>query len=220
MPKKARTPPPPRRVQAPKRRDSGPAGGDAARRQRLILYALAASGIVLLAAVLAFLAFAPSGSGGSEELAQTLRAEGCTLRTVESEGRLHTNDLNEKIDYETDPPTSGTHYAIPAVWDIYDRPINQLQGVHNLEHGGILIQYGSRVPRSEVDRIAEFYRESPNGMLVAPLPRLGDKIALTAWTHLATCTRFSEGGFEAFRDAYRAKGPERFPLDDLQPGAP
>ncbi|MDQ3821938.1 MAG: DUF3105 domain-containing protein [Actinomycetota bacterium] len=218
MAKKARTPPPPRRVQAPKRRDSAPSA-DAARRQRMILYALAASGLVLLAAVLAFLAFAPSGSG-ADDLAQTLRDEGCTFRTYESEGRLHINDLNAKVDYKTDPPTSGTHYAIPAVWDIYDRPINQKQGVHNLEHGGILIQYGSRVPRADVDRIAAFYRESPNGMLVAPLPRLGNKIALTAWTHMATCTRFTERGFEEFRDAYRAKGPEPFELDDLQPGAP
>jgi hypothetical protein len=217
LPKKVRTPPPPRRVQAPKRRDSAPTGGDA-RRQRLILYAVAASGLVLLAAVLAFLAFAPSGSGGSEELERTLRDEGCTFQTFKSEGQNHVNDLNAKVEYKTEPPTSGPHYGIPAVWDIYDRPINQIQSVHNLEHGGIVIQYGDKVPRASVDRIAEFYRESPNAMLVAPLPRLGNKIALTAWTHLATCPTFTERGFEAFRDTYRGKGPERFSVEDLQPG--
>jgi hypothetical protein len=216
--RKVRTPPPPRRVQAPKRRDSGPPRGDAVRRQRLILYAVAASGIVLLGAVLLFLAFAPSGSGGSEELARTLREEGCTFQTFESEGRNHVADLNAKVTYKSNPPTSGPHYFLPAVWDIYDRPINELQAVHNLEHGGIVIQYGDKVPHATVDRIAEFYRESPNGMLVAPLPSLGDKIALTAWTHLATCTQFTERGFEAFRDTYRGKGPERFSVDDLQPG--
>jgi uncharacterized protein DUF3105 len=218
--KKARTPPPPRRVQAPKRRDTAPVrGDDSARRQRLILYVLAASGVVMLGAVLLFLAFAPGGSG-DEDLARTFREAGGTFQTFESEGRDHTNDLNAKIEYETDPPTSGTHYEIPAVWGIYDRPINQVQAVHNLEHGGIVIQYGDDVPQADVNRIAEFYRDDPNGLLVAPLPRLGDQIALTAWTHLGKLPRFDEEAFEAFRDAYRGKGPEPFDVEDLQPGAP
>ncbi len=55
-------------------------------------------------------------------------------------------------------------------------------------------------------------------MLLAPLPSLGNRIALTAWTHLATCARFDQSAYTAFRDAYRAKGPERFPLSALEPG--
>jgi hypothetical protein len=217
MAKKVRTPPPPRRVQAPKRRESAPAAGEAARRQRLILYAVAASGIVLLVAVLAFLAFAPSGSG-DEELASTIRKAGGTFQTSESEGNRHVDDLNAKVEYKTDPPTSGSHYFLPAVWGIYERPINQVQAVHNLEHGGIVIQYGDDVPEEDVSRIETFYRDDPNAMLVAPLPRLGDQIALTAWTHLAKLPRFDEEAFTAFRDAYRGKGPERFEIEDLQPG--
>jgi Protein of unknown function (DUF3105) len=218
MAKKVRTPPPPR-VQAPKRRESVAAPDAAARRQRMILYAVAGSGIVLLAAVLAFLAFAPSGNGsGDEELARTIRAAGGTFQTFESEGRTHVGDLNAKVDYKTDPPTSGTHYGIPAVWGIYERPLNQIQAVHNLEHGGIAIQYGDDVSEADVRRIEAFYREDPNGMLVAPLPRLGNQIALTAWTHLAKFPRFDEKAFEDFRDTYRGKGPEPFSIEDLQPG--
>jgi hypothetical protein len=214
--KKTRTPPPPRRVQAPKRRESAPSP-EAARRQRMILFGLAGSGILLLGAVLLFLAFAPNGSG-DEELAQMIRDAGGTFQTSESEGRSHVENLNAEVEYKTDPPTSGSHYFIPAVWGIYDRPINQLQSVHNLEHGGIVIQYGDDVPEADVRQIEAFYQDDPNGMLVAPLPRLGDQIALTAWTHLAKLPRFDEEAFEAFRDAYRGKGPERFSVEDLQPG--
>jgi hypothetical protein len=71
-------------------------------------------------------------------------------------------------------------------------------------------------------------------MLLSPLPRLGDKIALTAWYApaegdqaqaesaqgiLAECTRFDQNAFEAFRDAYRFQGPERIPPESLQPGS-
>jgi hypothetical protein len=55
-------------------------------------------------------------------------------------------------------------------------------------------------------------------MIVGPLPTLGDKIAITAWTHIATCRQFNREAFTTFRDAYRYKGPERLPKESLQPG--
>ena len=215
MARKVRTPPPPRRVQAPKRRETprtgGPAGVD---RQRLILYGIAGSGVVLLAAVLLFLRFA----GGGTDVAQAMTQAGCTFESPPNQGRRHTSNLNDDAEHNSFPPTSGIHHDFPAIFGIYERPLNQLQVLHNLEHGGIAIQYGSRVPDSAVNGIARFYREDANGMIAAPLPRLGDKIALTAWTHIATCTQFDEGAFTTFRDAYRYKGPERFPREQLQPG--
>lgn len=215
MAKKVRTPAPPRRVQAPKRRDT-PRHGAAADggRQRLILFLVAGSGIVLLAAVLAFLALA----GGGTDVAKAMTQAGCTFESPPNEGRRHTTNLNDKVAHNSFPPTSGTHYALTAIFGIYERPLNQLQALHNLEHGGIAIQYGSRVPRSTVAQIAAFYRDDANAMIVAPLPRLGDKIALTAWRHIATCTRFDDSAFTTFRDAYRYEGPEKFPKDQLQPG--
>ena len=93
-----------------------------------------------------------------------------------------------------------------------------MRGVHNLEHGGIVVQWGSKVAPATVEQLRSFWQESPNGMLMAPLPKLGGKIALTAWTNLATCSAFDETGFKAFRDAYRGKGPERFPVSQLTPG--
>jgi hypothetical protein len=77
-----------------------------------------------------------------------------------------------------------------------------------------------------VQQIVDWYAEDPNGMIVAPLPddapaRLADKITMTAWTHLATCTAFDEDSFSDFRDDYRGPGgdaPEKFPLEELTPG--
>jgi hypothetical protein len=66
-------------------------------------------------------------------------------------------------------------------------------------------------------------------MLAFPLPKLGNRIALVAWTQkpgesrgqgrIAECTRFDQSAFKAFRDAFRGKGPERFPVDRLRPGS-
>ena len=43
--------------------------------------------------------------------------------------------------YNSDPPTSGPHYAQPAQAGFYDEALPDEQLVHNLEHGYIVIWY-------------------------------------------------------------------------------
>jgi Protein of unknown function (DUF3105) len=177
----------------------------------------AVSGLVILGGVLAWMALAGSDSAGDARSA--MKSAGCTFETYPNQGRRHFASPNQPFKYNSFPPTSGAHDPTPAIFNAYGEPIDERKLVHNLEHGGIVMQYGRDVPASTVNQLREFYQSSPNGMILAPLPRLGDKIALTAWTHLSTCTEFNEDAFTSFRDAYRAKGPEPFRLQDLAPGS-
>jgi hypothetical protein len=182
----------------------------------MILAAIALVGLVMLAGVLIWLS--QRGGGDSQEVADKVRAAGCTYQTAEAEGREHVRD-GTKVTYKTSPPTSGNHYAVPVVWNAYDAPVEPERVVHNLEHGGIVIQYGRDVPRATVDELREEYQSDPNGLVLAPLPGLGNQIAFTAWTHLAKCPAFDKDAFETFRDAFRAKGPEPRRVSDLAPGS-
>ena len=188
----------------------------------MILYALGGSGLVALAVVVLviFVLGGKSSGGQSKALTQQFVACGGSLHTYKNEGRGHVFSLTAKVHYKTFPPTSGKHYAAPAIFDQYDAPVNELQLVHNLEHGAIVIQYGSKVSPATVSKISDFYRSDPNALVVAPLPKLGNKIAVTAWTHLGTCTRFSEKALKGFRHAYRYHGPESgaYPKSALDPG--
>jgi Protein of unknown function (DUF3105) len=218
--KKTRTPAPPRPVQAPKRRTGTPTTGADLRRQRLILYALGASGILALAIVVAVLALTRGGGAANAASAKkAMLAAGCTFHHYPQQPRNHV-PLNYKYHWNSFPPTSGPHYQQWVIWGIYTDPIRQIQQIHNLEHGGVVIQYGSKVPSSDVDKITSFYRSSDNAMLVAPFPKLGNKIAVEAWTYLSTCTRFNQNAFTKFRDALRYHGPESavYPKSALQPG--
>jgi Protein of unknown function (DUF3105) len=213
--RKARTPAPPRRpVQAPQRRVDTRAQAES-RRSLLILVGVAAAGLALLGGTLLLLAF--TGGPDTEGLEERMESAGYTYVTAKSEGNQHVRD-GQTVKYKTFPPMSGNHYDTPAVWNAYDQPLEQERLVHNLEHGGIVIQYGDEVPQSTVDELREFYLDDPNGLILAPLPRLNDKIVLTAWRHKATGTEFDEGAFERFRDAFRAKGPEARQIGDLRPG--
>ena len=233
MARKDRAPDPPRRPQAPQRRSTPASPADAARRRRL-LYVLAAAAVVALAIVLGIVFLAGGDGDGDEALAAKLRAAGCTLQAVPAAVGDHTAELDATKDpkWNTNPPTSGPHYPVPAVYGEYDTPLKIAQVVHNLEHGAMFILYGPKVPEATVAKVREFYTEDTTGMLVAPLPSLDDKIALGAWTvpddfepggtngtaYLAKCSTFDEGAFGAFRDEMRFRGPERFPPDQLKPG--
>jgi hypothetical protein len=234
VPPKPRGPKP--RVQAPKAR--APIDPDGAERTRRFLYGAAGAGILGLLVVLALFAFGGSGSTGDEERVRTaMEAAGCTLTSAKAAPNSadHTDvpTPDTVVDsWNTDPPTTGPHYVEQAIWGAYDEPLQQARVVHNLEHGGVYIQYGEDVPEETVAQLRAFYDEHRNGTLLAPLPRLGDEIALGVWVtperagegsdrgvgYLAKCTEFDEAAFSAFFDEFQFKGPERFPPDLLRPG--
>jgi hypothetical protein len=230
MARKDRAPNPPKKPQAPQRR-STPSGPRDAQRRRL-LYILAATGLIALAVVLGVVFLMGSGD---KDLAATMESAGCQLKTVQAQVGDHTAAENATSNpkWNTDPPTSGPHFGTPAVYGEYTDPLKIAQVVHNLEHGAVFVLYGPKVPAATVKQLSDFYNEDTTGMLLAPYPKLGDKIALGAWTvpddfepggkngtsYLATCTTFDQDAFATFRDELRFRGPERFPPDSLQPGS-
>ena len=171
--------------------------------------------------------------GGSRPAKAVLEDAGCTLNTYQGQGQRHVSALPRGFKYNSFPPTTGPHHEQPAPLDVYDQPVEQLRLVHNLEHGAVVIQYGRGIPRSEVDAMVEWYRGSPNGLLIAPFPALGDRVALAAWNAefndegeiasqhgvLAKCPRFDATAFDAFIGEYGFRGPERATREQLPPGS-
>jgi Protein of unknown function (DUF3105) len=249
MAKKSRTPMPPRNVQAPRPRAGG-RNDDVARRNRTLLFALAGSGVGLLIVVVAYIAL--SGGGGSKsngsgtksisdgQVVASMKAAACTFKTVAAyvpKGQgTHVNSLTKKFPWNTDPPSNGQHYPAWAVWGFYTEPVNPRQVVHNEEHGGVILWWGTNVSQTTVTQLREFYNEQPDGVFGTPYPKLGTKVAITAWTgdpttyqikgyygqgHIAICPSYSAAtrtAFEAFRKAYRGHGPEGIPLSADEPG--
>jgi hypothetical protein len=244
--KKPRTPPPPRRVQAPQARPGGAkpretmAPSDLGMRQRAILYGFAALGVVALIAVIAVFALGGGGSAPNDsKVAGLMAAAGCDFKSVKASvpgGKTHVPNLTKKFPWNTNPPSNGQHYPLWAVWGFYTAPVNPRMVVHNEEHGGVILWWGTQVPQATVDKLNAFYREEPTGTFGTPFANFGSKIAITAWTgnpatyqkngdfgegHIATCTTYNAAtvkAFEAFRTAYRGHGPEGIPLSADVPG--
>ena len=233
--KKSRVPAPPRPVQAPQRRVQAPqkrvdhgGGENRSRMWFLVVGGVLLAGAIVVGMLLAFRGGESAAANGVDGL--------CVRKTFPNQGQRHVDKLTEGFKYNSFPPTSGQHYPpgpkAPAVWNVYEAPVDQLALVHNLEHGGVVVQYGPEVSPQTVQQIVAWYADSPEGLVVAPLPESmpeaaapppdwESKIFVTAWTHAATCSGFDEDAFTNFRDDYRGPdgdAPEKFPLSALQPG--
>ena len=216
------------RVKAPKQRASS--SSDVPSRNRAFVIGAAIAGVALGFVVVAvLLGVVGGGDGANEEAARTsLEAAGCTFKSVKALEGAHsvTQPGGTSDKWNTDPPTTGPHYGIAAIFGIYEEELEIARVVHNLEHGGIFILYGDEVPEATVDQLRAFYDDRKTGTIMAPLDRLGDEFALGAWVvdgdvdngFLAKCTEFDEGAVSTFFRSFQFRGPERFDPSQLQPG--
>jgi hypothetical protein len=215
------------RVRAPKQRSGDTSGGESRNRQILIALAGLAAALVLGGVL-----FFAQGSGADAADIETVRADlvaaGCTLDAEKAAPAEHTvldpGGTSDK--WNTDPPTTGPHYTVAAIFNEYDEEVELARVVHNLEHGGIYIFYGKDVPAETVDQLRAFYADHKTGTILAPLGRLGDEFAVGAWYahedpamgYLATCKTFDEGALASFFGELQFKGPEHFDPSQLRPG--
>ena len=229
---------PPRTVQAPQRRDTKSSNplADVPRWVWFVSVGVIA-GVVLIGVILA-------SGGSSTDAKAAMLAAGCTYKDIKPlPPKKDPTNYHADVPtlttpttglWSTSPPSAGAHYGAWAVWGFYRTPVNPRQVVHNEEHGAVVIWWGPKVPKSTVDQLQAFYNQQPDGVFGTPYAGLGDKIALTAWTgnpadyyhngdygtgHIAVCSKFDQKAFDAFRSAYRGKGPEGIPLSADEPGS-
>ena len=186
----------------------------------MILYGISGAGIVALVVVVLIVALAGGGSNAKAAI-KTIRAQGCQYRKYPALPRTpHYSTLTPSPPpkWNSFPPTSGRHYYQPLPFGLYTDVVPEIRLVHNLEHGAVILQYGDKVPAAQVQQINAWYQKDANALVVSPLPKLGDKVALTSWTNWTECTGFNEKAANAFRKAFRYHAPEQFPKSYLQPG--
>jgi len=101
------------------------------------------------------------------------------------------------LPYNSDPPTSGPHTDALARWGVHSEPIPKETQLHNLEDGGVVINYGCQDCPELVGRlktIADRY----DRVVLAPYPGLERKIALTAWGKIDKFDEFEEARIVRF----------------------
>jgi len=122
---------------------------------------------------------------------------------VPDQGNRHIQSASDPHEpYNTDPPTSGPHLPYLAPWGVHTRPIVPELQVHNLEDGGVLVQYNCECPEL-VEKLKKIVSRYDKYVILAPYPSMKPRIALTAWTRIDTFDEFDEGRVTRFIEAYR-----------------
>jgi hypothetical protein len=123
--------------------------------------------------------------------------------TVPDQGNRHIQSASAPHEpYNTDPPTSGPHLPYIAPWGIHTRPIVPELQVHNLEDGGVLVQYNCECP-DLVEKLKQIVQKYDKHVILAPYPTMKPRIALTAWTRIDTLDALDEARVRRFIKAYR-----------------
>jgi Protein of unknown function (DUF3105) len=151
------------------------------------------------------------------------RAAGCELQEKRATSREHTTSLDQAVKYNTNPPTTGRHYQIPAQDGIYGQAPRDEELVHTMEHGRVIIWVEPSLPEDQRADIRALVEDDPYQMVLVPRRNMPSAVAATAWNaepapngtgRLMLCNEVNDKTFDAlaaFRDENRSQGPEPVP---------
>jgi hypothetical protein len=155
--------------------------------------------------------------------------------------RNHVADGTVITNYNSNPPTSGDHYANPANWGVFSEELKDEQVLHNLEHGGVWISYNCSVPEDNkapkdfstqsafpktasvsavtseasckklINNLESVAKSYRSKVIMSPRAKNDSRIALAAWGKLWKFNRFNYDRVDEFVRANRNHGPEFIP---------
>lgn len=136
-------------------------------------------------------------------------------QSVPSEGASHVTE-GTRVEYQSNPPTSGNHWPVPLRDGIYDIEKPDEASVHSLEHGRIWVSYKPDIGEQAIQQLKDAVRGEA-AVILTPRAANDSDIALAAWTRLDTFDLDEDGSFfdekrvKDFIQRYRHKGPEYVP---------
>ena len=107
-----------------------------------------------------------------------------------------------------------------VLWGVYTQPVNRVMVVHNQEHGGVIIQYGSKVPQSTIAQMTTSGRSDPtrDARRAAAEARQQDRARPRGRHWAGVHARSTRRRSRSSRSAFRYHGPEScvFPKSALR----
>lgn len=153
---------------------------------------------------------------------------------IDDLGRGHVQ-IGTEVTYNSDPPTSGKHYEDWVRSGVYDKPRDDRNLVHSLEHGYVIMHYkcnilveqsteatisaqatasGQLDNQNQCDErknhLTKIYEsKGKHKLIIVPRSNLDTNFALTAWNYKDKLNDFDASRIEKFIDAHLNMGPEK-----------
>lgn len=130
---------------------------------------------------------------------------------ISIQGRDHIPEGADHPPYNSEPPSSGPHYAEEADWGIYEEEFPDEQLVHNLEHGGVNIFYKPGTSPEIIEKLKNIQKKYPRKTVLASRSKNQHQIELSSWGRILVMDEFREEQVDQFAFANRNRAPESFP---------
>jgi hypothetical protein len=134
-----------------------------------------------------------------------------TSLPIPNQGQGHIQVGAPHTVYNSNPPTSGPHYADPAELGVYTSQLADETLVHNLEHGHIWLSYRDANDQEAVNFLADLQRRNSRYVIVTYRPQNATRITAAAWTRLFKTDDLNANQLQAFIVRYQDRAPESIP---------
>ncbi len=127
--------------------------------------------------------------------------------------REHVPD-GTKIQYNSNPPAAGKHYAQPQDAGIYATPPQDGHLVHSLEHGAIILWYNQTyLSKEEITELETIFKSIHlEKTILTPRSSLDTPVALSSWGRVLKLKTINEKQIKSFFDTNYDRGPEQAPI--------
>ncbi len=126
-------------------------------------------------------------------------------------GRNHVS-VGTKIDYNSNPPAAGPHYADTAHAGIYDKAPEDGYLVHSLEHGAIILWYKSDLSTADIEKLKKIFDQMPGKTIMTPRKNLDVPVAVTSWGRILKLKTIDEKQIKTFYEVNINRAPEQAPI--------
>ena len=147
-----------------------------------------------------------------EKIAFEQKVEGVSLDGKVEEFRIEgVNHISpgDTATYNTNPPTSGPHWANPADWGFNEKELPDEQLIHNLEHGGIWITFRD-LDKGSLSTLKNIAKNNRNSVVITRRDKNDDLIAVVSWGRMMKLTEVDETLIQKYIDTYINQSPEKF----------
>jgi len=120
-------------------------------------------------------------------------------------GSVH---VTEDVLYEQVPPVGGPHNATWENCGYYSTYINNVNGVHALEHGAVWVTYDPDLPQDQIDTLKDKTKQTY--VLVSPYPDLPSPVVASVWGKQILLDSANDSRLDDFISVYR-QNPDNTP---------
>lgn len=147
------------------------------------------------------------GTQVTEKLSKPMMGE-----LIASMGATHVARNEAHEEYNSNPPTSGPHWAGVAGPGIKTEPAPDELVLHSMEHGAVVVWYKDDLSKEDVDKIKEAFNSASGKKIMLPRANLDVPVALTSWGYLLKLQFIDGVTIKEFIETNNDRAPEKAPI--------